>query len=43
MALADAVETALKDDLSSHPKDRNIAVATFVGAIIFKAFPCERR
>ena len=40
MALADTVETALKDDLSSHPKDRSIAAATFVRAIIFKAFPC---
>ena len=42
-ALTGAVEPALKDDLSHFPKDRNIAAAAFVGAVLFKAFPCERQ
>jgi hypothetical protein len=43
MALADAVEAALRDDLSNFPKDRKIAAASFVGAVVFRAFPCQRQ
>ena len=43
MALKDAVETAMKDDLSLYPKDRELAASGFVGAIVFKAFPCGRQ
>jgi hypothetical protein len=43
MALEDAVETAMKDDLPLHPKDRELSASGFVGAIVFKAFPCEKR
>lgn len=41
VALAEAVETALKDDLSIAPKDRSLAAAGFVSAIVFKKFACK--
>jgi hypothetical protein len=43
IALAEAVEAVLKDDLSVFPKDRELAASGFVSAVVFRAFPCGRQ
>jgi hypothetical protein len=41
VALMEAVEKAIKDDLTLFPKDRDLAASGFIGTVVKDSFPCR--